>query len=98
MSAERAGENGRITVGAHEWSILRRGAAPEVERVIDRLVATAKAEALREAADALNIEGVSMQSMWGSNDRDKGVLDGVGWSIGWLRERSTSPGPTDGGA
>jgi hypothetical protein len=42
----------RVEVRAHEWSILRRGSAEQVEHVIARLVAGAKNEALWEVASA----------------------------------------------
>ena len=52
--------------------------------------AQAKAEALREAADALNTEAVGFQIGWSSNPTDVGKLDGIAQTRGWLCVRAAT--------
>lgn len=54
------------------------------------IAAQAKAEALREAADALNTEAIGFQNGWSSSPTDVGKLDGIAQTRDWLRARAAT--------
>ncbi len=76
-----------------EWVAIRVGASDWLRDHDAALTAKAKAEgareALREAADALNTEGLDFKvGGWGSNEVDQSAANMLVRTMDWLRERA----------
>lgn len=61
------------------------GTRVDSDAEFNRAITKIKADAIREALEAVNVEGANFQPSWGSNDIDKAKLWGIGTTISWLK-------------
>lgn len=95
IEAAEAGMYQRMTWASLHWNALdpdqqRELATSALTAAYPLMEAQAKAEALREAADALNTEAVGFQIGWSSSPKDVGKLDGIAQTRDWLRARAAT--------